>query len=396
MLRPTVQAGSRHVVVVGAGGNIGSHLVPHLARMPEIGRLTLIDPDRYEPANLRNQAILPAATRQQKAEVQARLARQINPRLQVAAIAEPVERVPLGRLRCDLILGCLDSRRSRQHLNEAALRLGIAWLDAGVLTDGLLARLDCFAPDPGAPCLECGWSDPDYAALEQSYACGATTPPHPTGAPSGLGALAAALQAIECQKRLAGDQTVAPLPAGHQLVIGASQHLHYRTTQRRNPACRLGSHEAWVIELVSLGFADTTIGGLVDRLLGGQPSGDWTLAVFGGSLVTELVCHGCAMTRPVLRLASSMRPADLACIGCGDPMVITGLRLSDRLRAATLRPDAFDSTLEGLGLRSGEVISLDTQGGQRHFELRARPEAAAEGTLARTGRHRGRLREVRS
>ena len=31
--------GALHFVVAGAGGNIGSHLLPHLARMPEVSRL---------------------------------------------------------------------------------------------------------------------------------------------------------------------------------------------------------------------------------------------------------------------------------------------------------------------------------------------------------------------
>src|SRR6185295_15243005 len=36
------------VVVVGAGGNIGSHAVPHLGRMAGVRRVVLIDRDVYE------------------------------------------------------------------------------------------------------------------------------------------------------------------------------------------------------------------------------------------------------------------------------------------------------------------------------------------------------------
>jgi len=123
----------RHIATIGAGGNIGSHLVPHLGRLPGIERVTLVDPDNYERRNLWSQDITPGAIGRSKARVQARRLQRINPQLRVEAIASAVEDVPLGRLRCDLILACLDSRRARQTVNEVAWRLGIPWIDAGVL-----------------------------------------------------------------------------------------------------------------------------------------------------------------------------------------------------------------------------------------------------------------------
>ena len=44
---------SAHIVVAGAGGNTGSHLLPHLARLPRVTRLTLVDPDIYTAEDLR-------------------------------------------------------------------------------------------------------------------------------------------------------------------------------------------------------------------------------------------------------------------------------------------------------------------------------------------------------
>ena len=40
------------VIVVGCGGNIGSHLLTHLARMAIVDRIVLIDKDTYEERNL--------------------------------------------------------------------------------------------------------------------------------------------------------------------------------------------------------------------------------------------------------------------------------------------------------------------------------------------------------
>jgi tRNA A37 threonylcarbamoyladenosine dehydratase len=62
----------KSIVVAGTGGNIGSYFTPHLARMPEVGRATLIDRDVYETRNLVNQDIVPGDVKKPKALVQAR------------------------------------------------------------------------------------------------------------------------------------------------------------------------------------------------------------------------------------------------------------------------------------------------------------------------------------
>ncbi|HEY7545044.1 MAG TPA: ThiF family adenylyltransferase, partial [Blastocatellia bacterium] len=64
-----MENGLKTVILVGAGGNIGSHLAPHLARMPEVGRVTLIDKDFYESTNLRSQDITARDVGKSKAAV---------------------------------------------------------------------------------------------------------------------------------------------------------------------------------------------------------------------------------------------------------------------------------------------------------------------------------------
>src|SRR5712691_9847078 len=85
-----------HVAVVGAGGNIGSHLVPHLARASGLSRVTLIDRDRYESDNLHTQDIDKRDIGHPKADVQARRLHRINGGPEVAALNIAVEDVPLG------------------------------------------------------------------------------------------------------------------------------------------------------------------------------------------------------------------------------------------------------------------------------------------------------------
>ena len=49
--------GAHKTVVVVGLGNIGSHVVPHVARLPAVGRLVLCDPDTYDASNVASQAI---------------------------------------------------------------------------------------------------------------------------------------------------------------------------------------------------------------------------------------------------------------------------------------------------------------------------------------------------
>jgi adenylyltransferase/sulfurtransferase len=217
-----MQTDKKHVVVAGAGGNTGSHLLPHLARRPEIGRLTLVDPEFYEPANLAVQNIDRIDVGLPKVEAQAEKLRRIRPSLgdsglDVIALRQRIEDVPRGLLKCDLIVSCLDSRAARQHVNEIAWRLGIPWIDCGVLGSQDLVRVGAYIPVKDSPCLECAWDHDEYAVLEQEYLCGAGGGSgYPTMASSALGALAASLMAIEIAKLLHGD--VAESVAGRQMI----------------------------------------------------------------------------------------------------------------------------------------------------------------------------------
>src|ERR1035441_7112986 len=155
----------KSILLAGAGGNIGSHLVRTVARMKEVAHVTLVDRDVYEPRNLVNQDILPRDVGKPKVQVQARRMAEIRPDLVIDAIHAPLESLPLGAWRVDLIAACVDSRAARQALNVRAWHMGVPWIDSGVLGSEWLARVNAYAPADDAPCLECAWSDADYRML---------------------------------------------------------------------------------------------------------------------------------------------------------------------------------------------------------------------------------------
>jgi molybdopterin/thiamine biosynthesis adenylyltransferase len=356
-----------HVVVVGAGGNIGSYLVPHLGRAADVSEVTLVDRGRYELDNLRTQDIDPRDVGRKKAEVQARRLRRLNPALTVSALPVAVEDVPLGTLRGDVILACLDSRRARLEVNQAAWRLGVPWINAGVAGGDLLVRIQTFVPSPDAACLECAWDQSDYDAVEQSYSCHMDGSAAPTNAPSSLGALAASLQVVECAKLLAGETDQALV--GRDLMMDARHHRQFVTTFRRNPACRMPDHDSWEIgklaapasrlqlrALLVVGDAD---GGTGDEVMFG---------VAGQRIALRLTCQRCGVARHIFRLERALRRGP-ACRRCGTRLQVSGFDLRDVAPLSAAPRRSLDVPLSRLGVQPGDVISLTTPSADTRYEI---------------------------
>ncbi len=350
-----MQMESQRVVVAGAGGNTGSHLLPHLARMSGISRLTLIDPEFYEPANLAVQSIDRIDVDRPKVAAQAERLRRIRPNiggsgLDVVALQQRIEDVPRGLLNCDLIVSCLDSKAARQNVNEIAWRLNTPWIDCGVLGSQSLVRVNAYAPSQDAVCLECSWGHDDYSVLEQEYLCGdGGGPVFPTMASSALGALAASLMAIEVAKILRGKQ--AESIVGRQIILDAQQHTIQVTSGRRNPWCRF-DHRTWEIEPWDCDPEATTLGMALNTL--------GSLRVEGQRFACELTCPGCGHCERSLRLN---RPR-ARCSACDRRMVSTGFGSLERIDS-DLVGEFANLTLGQIGLRAGDIVSDDN----RHHRL---------------------------
>jgi hypothetical protein len=280
----------------------------------------------------------------------------INPSLEIQFFADAVERIPLGAMRGDVILACLDSRIARQSVNQFAWRLGIPLIDAGVHADGLLARINLYAPGADAACLECAWDERDYSLLEQAYPC-QPQKAAPTNAPSSLGAMAASLQAIECRKVLAGDVSF----SNHQALINAPHHNHYLTRFGRNPRCRF-DHRVWRIEKPSLRLEHT-----MSDLFKLANSRSVYVRLESKPFVKRLTC-GCGRAKEMLHLECSLAGSRRRC-ACGRKMMAAGFDLIEKLEAADLSPAYLRRTLRSFGLRIGDVVSLGSEGRENHYEI---------------------------
>jgi molybdopterin/thiamine biosynthesis adenylyltransferase len=342
---------TQHIVVAGAGGNIGSHLLPHLARMPRVARLTLVDPDIYTAENLQSQNIDSLNLARPKVVAQASVLRKINPSLEVAALRERIEDVSRGLLQCDLFVSSLDSRAARQRVNEIAWRLKTPWVDCGVLGSQNLARVNAYMPAEDAACLECLWGEEDYAQIEQEYLCSSGGgSAYPTMASSALGALAASLTALEIVKLFAGD--LADSVVSKQVLVDAQHHVMQVTQSRRNPACRF-DHHSWVVEPWHHQVSTTTIGATLNAI--------GSVAIEGHRFVQELVCPGCSLQMKTLQLNRPLAH----CPKCNRRMVSRGFGSLERLDCG-LAEEHRGLTLAQIGLGVGDIISSS---GNRHYRI---------------------------
>jgi molybdopterin/thiamine biosynthesis adenylyltransferase len=347
-----MRTGGWHFVVAGAGGNTGSHLLPHLARMGQVTRLTLVDPEVYTAGNLAGQNIDRVDVGRSKVAAQADRLVRIRPDLEITPFQARVEDVAWGRLRCDLFISCLDSRAARQRLNEIAWRMDTAWFDCGVLGSQDLVRVSGYAPAPDSPCLECAWDtgrDGEYAHLEQEYLCGAGGAPFPSMASAALGDLAASLLAIEIARFMHGDRSGSI--AGRQVILDARNRGIQVTADRRNPGCRF-DHCTWEIEPWTCRMHEMTVSAALGQV--------GSIAVAGHRFVNALTCPGCGGEVWSLRLD---RPA-ARCAACDRRMAPAGFDARDRLEVP-IEPEWLERTLAEIGLRDGDVVS----NGLKHYQL---------------------------
>lgn len=121
------------VGVVGLGG-LGGTVAEVLARMG-VGRLTLVDGDRFEDSNL-NRQLLSTVEGLGQLKSEAALARvgRINSSVEITALTEfvTVENAEAVLGGCDVVVDCLDNLRTRFQVEDACRKLGCPLVSAAV------------------------------------------------------------------------------------------------------------------------------------------------------------------------------------------------------------------------------------------------------------------------
>ena len=144
-----------HALVIGAGG-LGSPAAMYLAAAG-VGRLTLVDADTVDLTNLQRQILHnTASVGQPKVESGRAAIAQLNPEVQVHAVAERVDDSWLDNHvpGATVVLDCTDNFATRHAINRACVKHRIPLVSGAALRfDGQISTFD--RRDEASPCYAC-------------------------------------------------------------------------------------------------------------------------------------------------------------------------------------------------------------------------------------------------
>ncbi|MDQ1280715.1 MAG: molybdopterin-synthase adenylyltransferase [Thermoproteota archaeon] len=144
---------SAKIVVAGAGG-LGCPVSLYLAAAG-IGRLTVIDREKYELSNLNRQVLgWPKDLGKSKAESSVEKLRAFNPNIDLNALVVNLTENNVHDLihGSNVVIDALDNWKTRFILNEACVKEKIPLIHAGIY--GLSGQITTIYPGKG-PCLRC-------------------------------------------------------------------------------------------------------------------------------------------------------------------------------------------------------------------------------------------------
>ncbi|MEY2410117.1 MAG: molybdopterin-synthase adenylyltransferase [Verrucomicrobiota bacterium] len=356
------------VVLVGLG-NIGSQIIDSLARIQELKRVVLIDPDIYELSNLASQRIVRRDIAKSKVQVQAGRLAAIRPGLEILSVRDEIAHVPRGILRNAIVLTALHSAESRRDACEAAWRVGSTVIDGGVHRELGLGRVSIYVPEPGKACFECALEEADYESMPSKHVCEAAEGDEmPTNGSASLGSLVAALMVIEAEKWIAG--VAEGSLAGRQLVVNVSHHRQSVTRLERNAGCRFDHARREIRPLAGV-TPHSTLGDALDAVRAAMNApGEVAIGVDGHGFARALHCPACGVAKSLFAVPERLPPGARRCLACGGrEMLALGFKKVDRVTAKDAPPRSLRRSLQSLGVRPLDVLLASDASTENYFEV---------------------------
>jgi len=119
--------------IVGLGGG-GTHVVQQLAHVG-FQHYVLYDPDQIEATNLNRMVgatLADVRRHRSKVAIAHRVIQRVQPAAKITGIPSQWQDEPLPLRMCDIIIGCVDSVRTRRDLEAVTRRFLIPYLDIGL------------------------------------------------------------------------------------------------------------------------------------------------------------------------------------------------------------------------------------------------------------------------
>lgn len=357
------------MLVVGAGA-IGNEVLKNLALLG-VGHILIFDRDSIEMSNLSRSILYRASDNgQPKAATAARAVREINPNVKTGwQNGDIILDLGLGALRrVDVVIGCLDNREARLHINRACWKVGRPWVDAGIGQLNGQARV--FRPGHGA-CYECSFSDADYQqisipchALASKYTSEGKIPTTPT-----IASIVAAVQVQEALKLLNLEHWEGRTLAGKEFIFNGTvgQSSVVGLKERAGCFAHTTIEPSRLVELPEASARRTTGAELL--AMAREALGPTAVVDLNFELAVELRCAACRDATRVLRPARRLFREDLECGKCGQARYLVTTHTLGA-GAADYAEDFLDLPLAELGVPPLDILEARGPYGEvRYLEL---------------------------
>jgi len=301
------------VLVVGAGA-LGNELLKNLALLG-VGTVVVVDLDSVEGSNLSRCVLFRERDEgRPKAEVVAEATRELNPGVRIVPVVGDVRTAFGLRLfdEVDVVLGGLDNREARLHVNQSCWKTSTPWVDGAI--EGLMGTMRVFSP-PDTACYECTMNARDHELLAARRACSLLTRDEmltgkvPTTATSA--SVIAGMQVQEAVKLLHADRVDGSF-GGRGVAYNGLTHDSYVVTYPRRDDCL--SHDTYDLSTAVGAAAGATLGELLADAR--AELGDAVLDL-EREIVTQLGCPECAVTEPLFRPIDGLSVGAALCPECG-------------------------------------------------------------------------------
>lgn len=364
------------ILVVGAGA-LGNEVLKNLA-LTGVGRLLIVDYDTVDASNLSRSVLFRDRDRgRQKARAAAEAVRRLNPDVEAGWLhADVTQALGSGAFRhADVVIGCLDNRETRLHLNRACFQVGKPWVD-GALHE-MLGEARVFWPGRGA-CYECTLGAADYEAMGVRYGCVslardlvlegkiATT--------STIASIIGGIQAQDALKMLHGIE----VKPGTGLVFNGLTNDAYTVTYPFHADCF--SHQILepIIDCPDLSAEGTTVAAMLARVW--QSMGEDAVLELGFDLLVRFECSRGDPPEEVLQPTSRVKESAARCPGCGS------LRWPRQVHSIVGSEQFLKRTLVEIGVpplailcgRSGENCRFFELTGDRPLVFDRNPESEGD------------------
>lgn len=349
------------VLVIGAGA-LGNELTKNLA-LAGVGTIVVLDMDQVENSNLSRCVLFREGDEgSDKATVVARRANELNTEIRVIAVNADA-RLAAGPgliAHFDVVLGGLDNREARLHINQACWKAGTPWVDGAI--EGLMGMMRVFVP-PDSACYECTMNEEDHKLLAARKACSLLTRDQmlegkvPTTATSA--SVIAGLQVQEAIKLLHRDSLDSPF-AGQGFAFNGLTHDSYVVTYKRRDDCL--SHDSYDLDGADSFDRSRPLSELI-RLAQDELGSDAVLDL-EHELVRSMICGQCEIETAIRQPIETMTAGDALCPRCEGER---RLELTHVVNASD--DELLDLRPEDLGLPAFDVVTARAGSRRKHFVL---------------------------